>query len=196
MKVIEDATEGLGATYKGRSARLSRRHVACFSFNGNKIITTGGGGMLVTDNEEWARKAKYLTTQAKDDPVEYVHGEVGYNYRLTNLLAAVGCAQMEHLAAYVAAKRKIAARYTEELQRRAGLRADEKCSLGCQHLLDVYHPGRRGEVRDGLTPIDARLDSQEDPMPPALAADSSVSCPCFEIMRWRCRSPNDWLGRA
>jgi perosamine synthetase len=120
LKVIEDATEGLGATYKGRGLGCLG-DVACFSFNGNKIITTGGGGMLVTNNEEWAQKAKYLTTQAKDDPIEYVHGEVGYNYRLTNLLAAVGCAQMEQLAAYVAAKRKVAARYTEKLQNLPGI---------------------------------------------------------------------------
>ena len=120
LKVIEDATEGLGASYKGRSLG-SLGDIACFSFNGNKIVTTGGGGMLVTNNGEWARKAKYLTTQAKDDPVEYVHGEVGYNYRLTNLLAAVGCAQMEQLAAFVAAKRKIAARYTETLQNVPGI---------------------------------------------------------------------------
>jgi len=120
LKVIEDATEGLGATYKGRGLGCLG-DLACFSFNGNKIITTGGGGMIVTNNEAWARKAKYLTTQAKDDPIEYVHEEVGYNYRLTNLLAAVGCAQMEQLVAYVAAKRKIAARYTEKLQNLPGI---------------------------------------------------------------------------
>ncbi len=120
LKVIEDATEGLGATYKGRGLGCLG-DIACFSFNGNKIITTGGGGMLVTNNEEWATRAKYLTTQAKDDPIEYVHGEVGYNYRLTNLLAAVGCAQMEQLDAYVLAKRKIAARYTERLQNVPGI---------------------------------------------------------------------------
>ena len=120
LKVIEDATEGLGAAYKGRSLGCLG-DVACFSFNGNKIITTGGGGMLVTDNEEWAQKAKYLTTQAKDDPIEYVHGEVGYNYRLTNLLAAVGCAQMEQLAAYVAAKRKIATHYADKLRNLPGI---------------------------------------------------------------------------
>ena len=120
LRVIEDATEGLGASYKGRSVG-SVGDVGCFSFNGNKIITTGGGGMLVTDNEEWARRARYLTTQAKDDPVEYIHGEVGYNYRLTNLLAAVGCAQMEQLSDYVAAKRRIAARYTEVLSGVPGL---------------------------------------------------------------------------
>ena len=120
LKVIDDATEGLGATYKGRSLGCLG-DIACFSFNGNKIITTGGGGMIVTDNDEWARKAKYLTTQAKDDPVEYIHGEVGYNYRLTNLLAAIGCAQMEQLSAYVAAKRKIAARYTDQLHDLPGI---------------------------------------------------------------------------
>jgi perosamine synthetase len=120
LKVIEDATEGLGATYKGRGLGCLG-DIACFSFNGNKIITTGGGGMLVTNNEEWAVKAKYLTTQAKDDPIEYVHGEVGYNYRLTNLLAAVGCAQMEQLTPYIAAKRKIAARYAENFQDLPGI---------------------------------------------------------------------------
>jgi perosamine synthetase len=120
LKVIEDATEGLGASYKGRSLGCAG-DVACFSFNGNKIVTTGGGGMLVTNNEAWARKARYLTTQAKDDPLEYVHGEVGYNYRLTNVLAAIGLAQMEQLPAYVAAKRRIAARYTRELGNLSGL---------------------------------------------------------------------------
>jgi perosamine synthetase len=111
LKVIEDATEGLGATYRGRPLG-SMGEVGCFSFNGNKIITTGGGGMFVTANEEWARKAKYLTTQAKDDPIEYIHGEIGYNYRLTNIQAAIGCAQMEQLEAYVAAKLAIAERYS------------------------------------------------------------------------------------
>jgi len=120
LKVIEDSTEGLGATYKGRQLG-SLGDIGCFSFNGNKIITTGGGGMLVTDNEEFARKAKYLTTQAKDDPLEYIHGEIGFNYRLTNLLAAVGCAQMEQLDDYVSKKRKIAAHYCEALQHVTGI---------------------------------------------------------------------------
>lgn len=115
LKVIEDATEGLGATYKGRPLG-SIGDIGCFSFNGNKIITTGGGGMIVTSNEGWAQKAKYLTTQAKDDPIEYVHKEIGYNYRLTNLQAAIGCAQMEQLDAYIAAKREIADRYSSALR--------------------------------------------------------------------------------
>lgn len=115
LKVIEDATEGLGATYKGRAVG-SIGDIGCFSFNGNKIITTGGGGMLATSNEAWARKAKYLTAQAKDDPTEYVHHEIGYNYRLTNLLAAMGCAQLEKLDEFLAAKRRIANSYAEGLR--------------------------------------------------------------------------------
>jgi perosamine synthetase len=114
LPVIEDATEGLGAKYRGKSLG-GIGHIGCFSFNGNKIITTGGGGMLVTNNPEWAARVKHLTTQAKDDPVEYVHGEIGYNYRLTNLLAAMGCAQMEQLDTFVEAKRQIAKRYEEAL---------------------------------------------------------------------------------
>jgi perosamine synthetase len=120
LKIIEDATEGLGARYKGRSIG-TLGDIACFSFNGNKIITSGGGGMIVTDNERWAQRARYLTTQAKDDPIEYVHGAVGYNYRLTNVQAALGCAQMEQLDACVEAKRQIAARYTEGLSSLPGI---------------------------------------------------------------------------
>ncbi len=120
LKVIEDATEGLGATYRGRPLG-SIGDIGCFSFNGNKIITTGGGGMMVTSNEEWARRAKYLSTQAKDDPIEYVHREIGYNYRLTNIQAAMGCAQMEQLDAFVAAKREIADRYSLALREVPGI---------------------------------------------------------------------------
>jgi perosamine synthetase len=120
LAVVEDATESLGATYKGR--RVGQlADIACFSFNGNKIVTTGGGGMIVTDREEWARKARYLTTQAKDDPVEFVHNEIGFNYRLTNVLAAIGVAQLELLPEYVEAKRRIAGRYAQALGNVPGL---------------------------------------------------------------------------
>ncbi len=120
LVVIEDATEGLGAKYKGRSVgRLG--DLACFSFNGNKLITTGGGGMIVTDDETLADKARYLTTQAKDDALEYVHRQVGYNYRLTNIQAAMGLAQMERLDDHLAAKRKIAERYRQALSDLPGL---------------------------------------------------------------------------
>jgi perosamine synthetase len=114
LAVVEDATECLGARYKGRPVG-SAGDVSCFSFNGNKVITTGGGGMVVTDNAEWAKRARYLTTQAKDDPIEFVHGEIGYNYRLTNIQAAMGCAQLELLDEYVARKRRTAAAYARSL---------------------------------------------------------------------------------
>lgn len=114
LMVIEDASESLGASYHGESVgRLGA--CACFSFNGNKLITTGAGGMLVTNDDALARRARHLTTQAKSDPLEYIHDVVGYNYRLANVLAALGVAQMEHLNEYVDAKRRIAARYARAL---------------------------------------------------------------------------------
>ncbi len=122
LVVIEDASESLGATCYGTPVgKLG--HIACFSFNGNKLLTTGGGGMLVTDDPAYAARARYLTTQAKDDPIEYVHGAVGYNYRLTNVQAAIGVAQLEQLDDYVAAKRRIAARYAAAFDEIAGLRS-------------------------------------------------------------------------
>lgn len=120
LAVIEDATESLGASYKER--RVGQLgDIACFSFNGNKVITTGGGGMVVTDNDEWAARARYLTTQAKDNPLEYIHNEIGFNYRLTNIQAAMGCAQMEQLESFVNRKRGIAATYFSELSRVPGI---------------------------------------------------------------------------
>ncbi len=112
--VIEDASQGMGALYKERRAgRLG--DIACFSFNGNKVITGGGGGAIVTDNPRWARMARYLTTQARDDAIEYVHNRVGYNYRPSNLHAAVICAQLEQFEEHVEAKRRLARRYEEGL---------------------------------------------------------------------------------
>ncbi len=122
LVVIEDATESLGAKYKERMVG-HLGDVACFSFNGNKVITTGGGGMIVTDKEAWAARAKYLTTQAKDDPIEYVHNEIGYNYRLTNIQAALGCAQMEQLPRFIARKQSIAAAYRAAFQSETGITA-------------------------------------------------------------------------
>jgi len=120
LTVIEDATESLGAQYQGQMVG-HLGDIACLSFNGNKLISTGGGGMILTDNSEWADRAKYLSTQAKDDPVEYVHGEVGYNYRLTNIQAAMGCAQLEQLNDYIIAKARIARTYYEQLQAVPGI---------------------------------------------------------------------------
>lgn len=105
IDIIEDATESLGSEYKGGKTG-SFGKVGCFSFNGNKIITTGGGGMLVTNDERIAKRARHLTTQAKSDPFEYDHDEIGFNYRLTNIQAAMGVAQMERLDDFISIKRR------------------------------------------------------------------------------------------
>jgi perosamine synthetase len=114
LPVVEDAAESLGARYDGQPVG-TLGDIACFSFNGNKLMTTGGGGMIVTANPEWAERARYLSTTAKDDAVEGIHASVGYNYRLTNLQAALGCAQLERLPPLLAAKRRIAGRYESAL---------------------------------------------------------------------------------
>src|SRR5258707_5508345 len=100
LPIVEDSTEALGTTYKDRSAGAFSP-LGCFSFNGNKIISTGGGGVIVTDDEQLAKKAKHLTTTAKASADEYYHDEVGYNYRLVNVLAAIGVGQMELLASFI-----------------------------------------------------------------------------------------------
>lgn len=110
LAVVEDAAESLGARYKGRPVGCLGP-LACFSFNGNKIVTTGGGGMILTDGESLADRARHLTTQARTDTAEYVHDEVGYNYRMPNLNAALGLAQMEKVEGFVEAKRRVAANY-------------------------------------------------------------------------------------
>lgn len=121
IDVIEDATESLGSEYKGASTGSFGR-IGCFSFNGNKIITTGGGGMIVTSDEDIAKRARHLTTQAKKDPFEYDHDEIGYNYRLTNIQAAMGVAQMERIDEFVETKRKNASIYRELLSDINGIR--------------------------------------------------------------------------
>lgn len=122
LPVIEDATEALGTyytsgKYQGKFAGTIG-DVGVFSFNGNKIITTGGGGMVVSENEDILRKIKYLSTQAKDDTVNFIHNEVGFNYRMTNIQAAIGVAQLERLEEFISIKEKnyfYYKKYIEEL---------------------------------------------------------------------------------
>jgi aminotransferase in exopolysaccharide biosynthesis len=112
LLLVEDAAESLGSYYKGRHTG-NFGHIGVLSFNGNKIMTTGGGGMLLTD-EVIGKRAKHLTTTAKiPHPYEFVHDEVGYNYRMPNLNAALGCAQLEQLPAFLESKRTLAARYID-----------------------------------------------------------------------------------
>ena len=122
LPLIEDSAECLGAEYRGRAmaSPLEAYTGPCYftatSFNGNKIITTGGGGALFVHEEKWAQAARHLSTTAKADPIEFFHDAVGFNYRMTNMAAAMGVAQLEQLQKHVELKRMIAARYEEAFQ--------------------------------------------------------------------------------
>ncbi len=122
LAVVEDATESLGSTYKGRPTG-ALAEVGTLSFNGNKIITTGGGGAVVTNDGDLAKRARHITTTAKQPHRwEFNHDEVGYNYRLPNINAALGLAQLEQLPGFVAAKRRVAEAYRAALSGVSGLR--------------------------------------------------------------------------
>lgn len=112
--LIEDAAESLGATYKGKHTGTFG-DFGIYSFNGNKILTTSGGGMLVSSNKDWIEKAKFYSTQAKEPFIHYEHLEYGYNYRMSNILAAIGVGQMEVIEQRVAKKREIFEWYKEFL---------------------------------------------------------------------------------
>ncbi len=117
VRLIVDSAESLGATYKNNRKAGTGGDAAILSFNGNKIITTSGGGMLVTRHKDWADKARFLATQARDPAPHYEHSTFGYNYRLSNICAAIGLGQMEVLDARVARRREIFARYKAALAR-------------------------------------------------------------------------------
>ena len=120
VPIVEDAAEALGATYKGRSAG-NFGEVAAFSFNGNKIITTSGGGMLVSPHAALIERARFLSTQARDQAPHYQHSSVGYNYRLSNLLAAIGRGQLRHLDLRVQQRRANNALYRAALEQTPGI---------------------------------------------------------------------------
>ncbi|MGG7646082.1 DegT/DnrJ/EryC1/StrS family aminotransferase [Rhodovulum sp. YNF3179] len=115
VSLIVDSAESFGAFYRETRKAGSGGDAAILSFNGNKIITTSGGGMLVTRHEDWARQARFLATQARDQAPHYEHSTYGYNYRLSNISAAVGLGQMEILEERVARRRRVFERYHEQL---------------------------------------------------------------------------------
>lgn len=125
LKIIEDATESLGASVRGRSVGTIG-HAGCFSFNGNKLMTTGGGGMVISRDPGICSKVRYLSTQAKEPGNEYIHHSVGYNYRLTNIQAAIGCAQLEQLDGFLEKKRALAKRYSQSLYGISGIRLHQE----------------------------------------------------------------------
>ncbi len=114
IPVIEDAAEAIGATYKGK-AMGTIGLIGIYSFNGNKIITTSGGGAMVSNNPEYIKQATFLATQARDDAPHYQHSQIGYNYRMSNIVAGIGRGQMEVLDDRVAARRKVFEFYKKEL---------------------------------------------------------------------------------
>lgn len=129
VPVIEDAAEALGARYKGRSAGTLTPYGA-FSFNGNKIITTSGGGMLVAHDPAVVSRARFLATQARDAAPHYQHSSVGYNYRMSNLLAAIGRGQLETLPQRVERRRHIFSRYSKALRDVPGIRFMPEADYG------------------------------------------------------------------
>ncbi len=129
VPVIEDAAEALGATYRGRPAGRFGR-VGVLSFNGNKIITTSGGGMLLSDDAELIGRARKLATQAREPAPHYEHAEIGFNYRMSNILAAIGRGQLRVLGERVQARRANFARYVELLGDLPGVRFMPEASYG------------------------------------------------------------------
>jgi len=152
VPVIEDAAEALGATYKGRPAGTFGV-MGVLSFNGNKIVTTSGGGMLVSDDESYISKARYLATQAREQAPHYQHLEVGYNYRLSNMLAAIGRGQLERLDQKIEKRRAVNRYYRDVLGGLPGLAFMPEASYGrsnCWLTVILIEPDRFGLDREGL----------------------------------------------
>jgi perosamine synthetase len=153
IAVVEDGAEALGARYKGRKVG-SLSKLCCLSFNGNKIITGGNGGMVLTNDEVVARRVRYLSTQAKDDAVEFVHGAIGFNYRMANINAALALAQAEHLDEFVARKRDFVERYDASFSDLSGVRmwreapwAESSHWMAVLTVDERLHPGAIQELR-------------------------------------------------
>jgi dTDP-4-amino-4,6-dideoxygalactose transaminase len=172
--LIEDAAEAIGASYRGRPAGAFGQS-AVFSFNGNKIITTSGGGMLVSDDAELARRVRHLATQARDPAPWYQHSEIGYNYRLSNVLAGIGRGQLAVLDERVLARRRIFSRYQELLAGLPGIAFmpstdDTALDTRCTRWLTVIQVD---ETAAGCGPEELRL---------ALAAEDIEARPVWKPM--------------
>jgi dTDP-4-amino-4,6-dideoxygalactose transaminase len=154
--LIEDAAEALGATYQGRPAG-TLGEAGCFSFNGNKIITTGGGGMYIARRPDWVRRVRFLAAQAREPAPHYEHAQIGYNYRLSNLLAAVGRGQLRVLSERVEQRRANYAAYRQALGDLPGIefmpqldRGRSNCWLTCVTIDPRRFGADREQVRQAL----------------------------------------------
>jgi pyridoxal phosphate-dependent aminotransferase EpsN len=166
VPVLEDAAEAVGASYRGRPAG-SLGDVGIFSFNGNKVITTAGGGMLFARDPAHARKALFWATQARDAGVAYEHSEVGFSYRMSNVLAAIGRAQLEVLEERVQRRREIAFRYRDAFADLPGLSFMPECDYG-RHTRwlssFLIEPAETGARRDDLIAALDRADIEARPV--------------------------------
>ena len=170
LALIEDAAESLGSYYRGRHTG-NVGLVSALSFNGNKIVTTGGGGAVVTNNHLLGKRAKHLTTTARiPHRWQFLHDEVGYNYRLPNINAALGCAQLEQLPVMLDHKRQLAARY--------------QCAFAGMDGIEFFHEPRNTVSNYWLNAIilDAAFESQHDQVLTALNEAGYVSRPVWTLM--------------
>lgn len=164
VPVVSDAAEALGASH-GPAPAGSFGVAAALSFNGNKIMTTSGGGMLLTDDAVLAERARYLSTQARQPSVHYEHTEIGYNYRLSNVLAALGLAQLDRLDGMIARRRAIRERYAELFAPLDGVRIFQRtgdAADNCWLTAVVVDPARAGWCSDDLRAAldDAGIESR------------------------------------
>lgn len=165
VPLIADAAEAMGATYKGRSAGSFGR-AGVFSFNGNKIITTGGGGMLVSDSAELTDRARFLATQAREPFAHYEHSVIGYNYRLSNLLAALGRGQLRGLDGRIGRRKRINETYRRELGELHGVSFMPVASYGEPNwwlTCILVEPDRFGADREEIRLALERVDIESRP---------------------------------
>ena len=166
IPVIEDAAEALGATYRDRPAGTLHR-IGVFSFNGNKIITTSGGGMLIADDDELVERTRFLATQARDSAPHYEHSTIGFNYRLSNLLAAVGRGQLATLPQRVARRRAVNDEYRRALRDLPGLHFMPQADYGvptCWLTCCTVDPALAGVTRDDVIAALADADIEARPV--------------------------------
>jgi pyridoxal phosphate-dependent aminotransferase EpsN len=188
IPVVEDAAEALGANYKGRAAG-GMGAFSFFSFNGNKIITTSGGGMLLADKGSWIERARFLSTQAKEPVAHYEHREVGYNYRMSNVLAGLGLSQLDDLERRIAVKRAHFESYREALSDLPGVKfmpiVDPDAANYWLSCLTV-EPVEGGSSRDQIIAALANADVEARPlwkplhMQPVFQDCASIGGDCAE----------------
>ena len=161
IPIIEDAAEAIGSEYKNKKCG-SFGDISILSFNGNKIITTAGGGALVSDNKDYVDHARFLSTQAADKAVHYQHSQIGYNYRLSNILAGIGLGQLEVLEERVATRRKIFSRYVEALSGIKGIKFHKEPDSKYKSNRWLTTIVIDSDLTDGITREDIRLGLEKE----------------------------------